>query len=256
MDDTRFGTTIRMARIRRGWRQQDLAEAADVCRETISLVERGHLGSYSIDLIRRVCLALEIRLSLVPRWRGGELDRMLALRHSRLHESVARAMARDAAAWTAVPEVSFNIYGERGVIDLVLWHPGRRALLVMELKTELVDANELLGTMDRKRRLARRVVRDRGWEPAIVSGWIILAGSRTNERRVAEHRTMLRAAYPSSGRAIGSWLRDPVGSIAALSMWPTDTSTGPTVAPTRRVRRTSPVPGRSVSPTDVARRPR
>ncbi len=229
-----------MTRIRRGWRQQDLADAADVCRETISLVERGHLGSYPTDLLRRICGALEIRLGWVPRWRGGELDRMLALRHSRLHESVARALARDAVAWTAMPEVSFNIFGERGIIDLVLWHPGRRALLVIELKTELVDANELLGAMDRKRRLAWRVGRDRGWDPATVSAWIVLAGSRTNERRVAEHRTILRAAYPSSGRAIGSWLRDPVGSIAALSMWSAHTATGPAVAPTRRVRRVRP----------------
>ena len=34
-----------------------------------------------------------------------------------------------------VPEVSFSIYGERGVIDMLLWHPARRALLVVELKT-------------------------------------------------------------------------------------------------------------------------
>ena len=43
------------------------------------------------------------------------------------------------------PEVSFSIYGERGVIDILAWHPGRRALLIIELKTDIVDVNELVG---------------------------------------------------------------------------------------------------------------
>jgi transcriptional regulator with XRE-family HTH domain len=219
MDDVRLGSTIRTARVRRGWRQQDLADASRVSRATISRLERGHLGSLSLDQIRAVCDALEIRLDLVPRWRGGDLDRMLGARHSRLHESVVRALARDVPDWAVFPEVSFNIWGERGVIDLVLWHPGRRALLIIELKTELVDANELLGTFDRKRRLAWQIAKDRGWAPLTVSAWIVLAEGRTNERRVAAHRTMLRAAYPADGRAIRRWLRDPVGTVAALSFW-------------------------------------
>ena len=49
-------------------------------------------------------------------------------------------------AWVVRPEVSFSIYGERGVIDVLAWHPARRAILVIELKTELVDINELMGT--------------------------------------------------------------------------------------------------------------
>ncbi len=61
------------------------------------------------------------------------------------------------------PEVSFAVYGERGVIDILAWHPGERALLVIELKTEIVDIQDLIGTVDRKRRLARVVARDRGW---------------------------------------------------------------------------------------------
>ncbi|MEA2632936.1 MAG: hypothetical protein QOE66_3155, partial [Chloroflexota bacterium] len=67
--------------------------------------------------------------------------------------------------WILAPEVSFAIYGERRVIDILAWHPGRRALLLIELKTELVDMNELLGTLDRKRRLARRIAQERGWDP-------------------------------------------------------------------------------------------
>lgn len=240
MNDVQLGRTIRVARVRRGWRQQDLADAAHVSRATISRMERGHLGSLPLDLVRAVCGALEIRLDLIPRWRGGELDRMVGARHARLHESVARVMARDFPAWTMTPEVSFSIWGERGVIDLVLWHPGRQALLIIELKTELVDANELLATFDRKRRLARQVARERGWEARTISAWIIVAEARTSERRIAGHRTMLRGAYPADGRAMRRWLRDPTGSIAGLSLWPVSASSGRCLAPTRRVRGASP----------------
>lgn len=236
MDDVRLGSTIRTARIRKGWRQRDLAEKSGVSRATITRIEGGHLGTLPLDLIRAVCQALEISLDLVPRWRGGDLDRMLGIRHSQLHESVARMLVVDFPEWVLAPEVSFAQYGERGVIDLLLWHPARRALLVIELKTDLVDVNEMLGTMDRKRRLAWDVAKRRGWVPATVSAWIVVAGSRTSERRVAAHRTMLRAGYPASGREMRAWLANPIGSIAGLSLWSAVAAGGADLAPKRRVR--------------------
>lgn len=227
---------IRTARLRKGWRQQDLATAGHVARATISRLERGHLGSLPLDTIRAICAGLDIRLELQPRWRGGDLDRMLSRRHSLLHESVTHALVAAYPEWEISPEVSFAIYGERGVIDLLLWHPGRRALLVIELKTEIVDVGEMLGTFDKKRRLAWRIAEERGWLPLTVSAWIVIAGSRTNERRVAEFQAMLRSAYPADGRQMRAWLRDPVGEIAALSLWPTAATGGRDVAPRRRVR--------------------
>jgi transcriptional regulator with XRE-family HTH domain len=237
MDDARVGTVIRMARIRRRLRQSDLATGARVSRSTISRVERGHLGSLKVDVLRAIGRELDIRVDLEPRWRGGDLDRMLSARHSVLHESVARAFARDHHEWSMASEVSFAFGGERGIIDILLWHPGRRALLVIELKTTIVDVGEMLGTLDRKRRLAWRVARMRGWQPETVSAWIILMPSRTNERRIAEFRTMLRTAYPADGRSMRRWLREPVGTIAALSMWPASMLAGTrATAGPRRVR--------------------
>jgi hypothetical protein len=126
---------------------------------------------------------------------------------------------RDLPDWVFEPEVSFAIYGERGVIDILAWHPRRRAILVIELKTDIVDVNDLVGGVDRKRRLAWRVARERGWEPDSVSVWVIVAAGRTNRARIAAHGGMLRAAYPMDGRSIRSWLREPIGQVAALSMW-------------------------------------
>lgn len=236
MDDLRVGSMVRAVRIRKGWRQEDLARAAGSSRATISRLERGHFGSLPVDRIRRICASLDIRLDLQPRWRGGDLDRMMSRRHSILHESVTRVIADAFPEWEISPEVSFSIYGERGVIDILLWHPGRRALLVIELKTEIVDVGEMLATLDKKRRLAWQIAKGRRWLPLTVSAWIVVAGSRTNERRISEFRAMLRSAYPADGRQMRGWLRDPVESIAGMSIWPVATVGGRPIAPRRRVR--------------------
>jgi transcriptional regulator with XRE-family HTH domain len=230
-------------RIRRGWRQDDLARRAGVSQMTISRIERGHLETLSVARLRSVAVALDIRVDVVARWRAGDLDRLLNARHSQLHDEVARAFF-DLDGWTVAPEVSFSIFGERGVIDLLAWHSRRRALLMVELKTDIVDLNELVGTVDRKRRLATTIAADRGWvrrddRSAAVSAWIVVLDTRTNRRRIAAHARMLRAAFPTDGRSIRGWLRRPKGPIAALSMWPAGGVGSPATSrgPVRRVRR-------------------
>lgn len=198
--------------------QHTLAGLAGVSQSTVSRAERGHIGTLSVDALRATAKPLDIRVGLVPRWRGGELDRLLGARHSALHESVARWFL-GRPAWVTRPEVSFSIYGERGVIDLLAWHPARRALCLIELKTLIVDVNELVGSVDRKRRLASRVVAEFGWRPATVSPWVIVELTATNRRRIGQHLAMLRAALPVDGRSVPGWLDDPDRPIAALSTW-------------------------------------
>ena len=230
---------VRRARQKRGWRQADLARRAGVSQPVVSRIETGQVPDMTLAVLRQVAAALEIRLELLPRGRGAELDRLLNARHSALHESVAKALVQDFPEWTMASEVSFSIWGERGVIDLLLWHPQRRALLIIEFKTELVDVGDLLSTMDRRRRLAAQIVRSRGWYPTTISTWVILAASRTNARRLAEHRTVLRGAFPAGVHDVRRWLRRPTDPVAALSMW-TDRAARP-LEPTRRVRRIRPV---------------
>jgi hypothetical protein len=131
----------------------------------VSLLERGHCETLSLATIRRIAGAVDVRVDLVGRWRGGDLDRLLDRRHSLLAESFA-AMVAHAHGWVVEPEVSFASYRERGSIDQLAWHAETGHLLVVELKTQLVDVNELLGTLDRKRRLIRQIVAGRGWAPS------------------------------------------------------------------------------------------
>jgi transcriptional regulator with XRE-family HTH domain len=237
MNDATVGYVVRSLRMRLGWTQSHLADRSRTSKSTVARIERGDLGAVAIERLRRIMLALGGRLDLIPRWNEGDLDRLLRGRHSAMHELVAAGFAHF-PEWETAPEVSFSIYGERGVIDMVAWHAATRTLLIVELKTELTDINELMAKADQRRRLAPRVVVDRGWRPAIVAVWIIVADSRTNRRRLAAHRRVLRSAFPTDGRSVTGWLRRPRAAIAAMSFMSNDhgVTTRNGLARQRRVR--------------------
>jgi transcriptional regulator with XRE-family HTH domain len=236
MQAHRLGAALRKIRISRGLRQADVAAMARVSQPTISRLERGHVDGLTLRTIERICGALDIQVVLLPRWRGGDLERLLNAAHAGMHEAVARWFGRRWPHWSTTPEVSFSIYGERGVIDLLAWHAPTRTLLVIELKTELVDLNETLGTLDRKRRLAWAVARQRGWDPIHVGVWLVVASTRTNRARIAAHETFLRSALPAGRGEIRQWLARPTSSIAAMSLESFGTPDRIRTAP-KRVRR-------------------
>jgi transcriptional regulator with XRE-family HTH domain len=236
MEDLAIGRLFRELRIRLGWRGKDVADRAGISDTLYSVIERGQLERVKVGTVRRVASVLEVRLPFEPRWRGAAIDRVLSSRHSAMAEKVTRLLL--GARWEVRPEVSFNWYGERGVVDLVAWRAASRALLLIELKTELVDVGNLLVTTDRRRRLAEVIARPFGWEPAVVGQWVVLAEGRTNARRVAEHRATLRAAFPQDGRSVAGWLAKPGSPASALWFLPDSAGAGHRTAsrPTLRVR--------------------
>ena len=131
MDDVRLGALLRMARLRHGWRQSDVASRAGVSRDVVSLLERGGAAHVRLGELRAVAAAVEVDVDLRTRWRGGDGERLLSARHSGLAESYTRLLI--GAAWEPHPEASFSIWGERGVIDILAWHPPTRTLLVVEM---------------------------------------------------------------------------------------------------------------------------
>ena len=116
--------------------------------------------------------------------------------------------------WTpSSGEVTFSRYGERGSIDILAWHAATGTLLVIEIKTVIVDVQSLLAGLDRKVRNAPFIARERGWQPqAVVPVLIVLEGT-TARRRIAEHPALF-ARFALRGRAGSAWLRNPVGGPA------------------------------------------
>jgi transcriptional regulator with XRE-family HTH domain len=237
VQDARIGAAFKAVRLRHGWRQADVAQRARVSRGVVSLIERGHLDRVSVPAFRRVAIALEIRAEMSLSLPHGEIERLLAAGHAALHESLARHL-KGLPGWLHAPEVSFAVYGERGIIDILAFHPDTGSLLVIELKTELVSLENLLATMDIRMRHAANIARERGWHAKTISAWVVFLESATNHRRVRSHDHALRAAFPADGRSMRRWLRRPSGSIRALSFWANDsvTTANRIVAGRRRVR--------------------
>jgi transcriptional regulator with XRE-family HTH domain len=215
MDDLRIGRIERALRHRLRLRQIDLGERVGVSQGEISLFERGRIEGMPIRTIRRILGGVDAELVLVVRWRGGDLDRLLDATHARLGERVVRLLTAD--GWTVIPEVSFSIYGERGSIDLLAWHPATRTLLVIELKSEIASVEETFRRHDVKVRLARQIALERfGWKAAVVGRLLVVPAHRTIRRQVEDKARLFESVYPARNVVVRRWLRDPVDPLAGL----------------------------------------
>ena len=195
MDDLRFGRAVRTVRVRRGWRQQDLADRAGVSRAVVSRIERGLADD-------------------MPS--GHDPPGVRAARDSR-RGARPEGGARSSTGWSTSATVSCTKrsrrslggavpglgHGPRGLVQ----HLGRARrdrpgpvasgygarCSIIELKTEMVDLGELLATADRRTRLARDIVRDRGWDPATDLGLghrRPITRDRAADRRAPDHASL------------------------------------------------------------------
>jgi hypothetical protein len=113
--------------------------------------------------------------------------------------------------------VTFNHYGERGSIDILAWHPGERMLVVAEVKTVIVDAQELLAGIDRKTRVAAMLARRNGRRPAaVLPALLVREGATSATDRGA--RAAVRSVQPRWTRGPG--LASAAGKRAAIAIRP------------------------------------
>jgi transcriptional regulator with XRE-family HTH domain len=204
--DDLIGRVLRALRHRKGWRQEDLASAAGVARSIVSELEAGVLDRHSLGALRSSVSAAGgyLRLTIdVPR---GDLERLLDADHARLQDRWKRWL--EARGWLVEAEVTFNHFGERGSIDLLAWHPATRTLLMVEIKSVIVDVQATVSAIDRKTRIARVIARERGWPVGAVVPALLVREGSTARRRVASHAAIF-ARFAVRGRSAPAWLRDP-----------------------------------------------
>ncbi len=223
--------------MRKRLRQEDLARAARVSRTLISRIERGLLENVQVGELDRVVTALGATANIGVRWHGEQLDRLLDEAHAQIVDIVV-ALLR-AAGWEVAVEVSFSIWGERGSIDVLAFHPATGILLVIEVKSVVPDNQAMLHDLDRKTRLAAQVAAERGWKVTRVARLLVIGDSATSRRRVDRLASTFDTAFPLRGWAVRRWLRAPAGSISSLLFLSYDSpGNGRRTAPAReRVRR-------------------
>lgn len=212
MDLVRIGLAIRALRRRRGWTQAELGRRAGCSRSEISRIERGQ--ARNLDRLERVLAVFGARLSVKVLWQGEELDRILDRGHAVLVDSKMELLGR--SGWVSIPEATFNVYGERGSIDILAWHPIARILLVIEVKSVVPDIQATLAGVDRKVRVARVLARERGWNPTGVGRILVLPDDRTARRRIDAFATTIRRAFPARTSEVRRWLQKPAGELSGV----------------------------------------
>ncbi|MGQ0608220.1 MAG: helix-turn-helix transcriptional regulator [Chloroflexota bacterium] len=234
MNAERVGRIARTLRVRQRLTQAALALRAGVKRRTVSLLECNRASELTLTTIEAIFNALGARADLRVMWHGPELDRLLDAAHAALGASVKRRLER--WGWIVRVEVSYSRYGERGRIDLLAWHPATRTLLVIELKTALVDIQGLIGGLDVKARLARHAAEQFGWDVRAVVPAIVFTDDRAIRKRLNQVETLFDR-YALRGRSAISWTRAPDGVPPGL-LW--FASLGDSTAPRASARRVYP----------------
>jgi hypothetical protein len=121
--------------------------------------------------------------------------------------------------WEVAIEVTYSEFGERGSIDVLGLQPSRRAVLVVEVKTDVPSSEATGRKLDEKARLAPKIVLDRfGWRPEAV-GRVLVMPDSGRLRRIASSPAM-SVMLPTDAVAVRRWLRSPVGSLAATWFLP------------------------------------
>ena len=232
VDPIRLGRGIRALRQRRGWRQEDVARAARVSRSAVARVEQGRGDRVPHASLATIAGALGARLVVRLDWNGEALDRLIDARHASLTEVVVRLLS--ALGWLCATEVTFSVYGERGSIDILAFHPATGVLLVIEIKSAIPELGNTLIPLDRKVRLAPGIAADRGWKVTAVGRLLVVSDGASTRRRLAEHRAVFDQQFPVRGWDVRRWLADPSPIQGWSGLW-IPTGDGQAV-PTRKER--------------------
>ncbi len=194
--------------------QRAVAKRARVSQATVARCEAGETGDLPLRLVVAVINAVGGSVSFKAHWKGAGLDRLLDEAHASIVNRVVELLI--AHGWTVVPEATFSIFGERGSVDILAYHPAHRALLVIEVKSLVPDMQQMLSGIDRKVRLAPRLAAERGWQVATISRLLVLSDDPTDRRRVARYAATINQTMPARTVEIRRWLPNPDHALGGV----------------------------------------
>jgi transcriptional regulator with XRE-family HTH domain len=178
-----------------GWTQAELGRRAHVSQSFVSRVEHALLPDLSFVDATRLLEVMGARLTVgvsAPFLADRELQRDPA--HARCSSYVAARLKQD--GWLTATEVEVGGDRSRGWIDLLAYHPDRRLMLVVEVKTEIRDLGAIERTLGWYEREAWASARRLGWRPSKVVGCLLLLATEMNESRIGDNRAAFTAGFP------------------------------------------------------------
>ncbi len=222
-----IGADLRAARMERRFSLRALSARCGVSKSHIANLETGRRAA-SPELLDRITLALDaeavfrVRRSVVlgAREAGSSAHASHDLAHARCVDAVRRGLERRGID-TAL-EQPVNVPGAHGWVDLLAFERIARRLIVVEVKTQLLDLGGLLRQVHVYARGSIGAARTLGWRPAEVLVVVVLLATRQNNDVVSANRSSLRQEFPVRGRAVVRTLLDgaPVAGRGLVMMDP------------------------------------
>lgn len=190
-----------------------LGRRIGVSRDTISRMENDRLDNVPAGTVQACVEALGAYLRMEVAWQGERLPRLIDARHAVLQNTFVLLLA--AMGWDARVEVSFNHFGDRGRIDVAAFHAATRTMAIVEIKPDIDDAQETVGRLDVKVRLAKTIAAELGWDAFRVVPVLVLESGASPRRHVRAHEGLFQR-FALRGRAALAWLRAPTASASGL----------------------------------------
>ena len=216
-----MGRVLRMLRLRRDWRQSDVAEKAGISSSAVGRHESGVIGSLSLLEQHAAVFGLRVDVRVVGR--AGSLIRLADEEHAGIVETVA-GWFREHRFLTET-EASFSEWGERGRIDLLAFDAATGTLAIVEAKTQLLDLQDLFGGLNVKERLAETIAERRGWKVRRCVTVLAVAHTGANRSVVRGHPSLfadfdtqrLSIAGLRTGRRLIHWVKADGGAGSWLA---------------------------------------
>lgn len=215
---------MRSVRLHLGLRQRDVADRAGVSQRWVSEIELGRVERVAVTTLERVCAVLDIAVRFDLWWRSGNVDRLLDRDHASIVEYVVGRLT--ALGWEIRLEHGFNSYGDRGSVDILAWHEPTRTLLVIEVKSRLIDLQDLLSALAKKVRVVAATLpdADAAWEPRRTAYLLVALATSANRAVVARHRHIFETTFPQRAADVVAWLRRPT-ELPLHGLWFVDPRT-------------------------------
>ena len=192
---------VRDVRLALGWSQRELARRAELAQSTICRIERATLADLTVDTAAVVLDVLGVRATLdlqSPLIADGRRQKDPG--HARCVAYVVRRLRR--LGWVTATEVEIVTGSGRGWIDVLAYRERDGLLLVIEVKTELVDVGSVLRQVSWYERAAWDAARREGWLPRQAIGAVLVLATQRTFEKVAENRELLRQSFPLSARGL------------------------------------------------------
>lgn len=194
---TWVGRQIAEVRTSIRWTQRELASHVGLSQSVISDIEAGRQPGVSIRRLERLLDAMGARLLVTvdpPRVASARVHDPV---HARCSEHVVRRLRR--SGWEARTEAEVGGNRSRGWIDVLAFRRDSRCLLMLEIKTELLDIGQIERTMSWYEREAWTAAQRQGWRPASVTSVLLVLATEDAERVVRDFRVTFDDRFP--GRA-------------------------------------------------------